>query len=319
MNKFLNHVVLILLCTYLCAFAFQSISDQGLKKCNDVYYGEWNSIMNGKINAEIILSGSSRVYVGYNPEIISKITSKETYNLGFNAGAYNLQNMKWKTYLKYNKKPDILVQNIDLTHLISSKEIPELEEYIPYLNEDIIVEEISKLHPEYKWINYFPLLKYNGNLDIFKKGVYSFFGKEYNFIETENGFLAKDLEYKEDTHNLISLSKMINNVNLLSFLEDGLTFTEEFARNPENKDIKIILVWAPEKEERLNLIYPVICNIKDDFQALANSLNNVYFFDFSNDSISYDENYFYDTFHLNKNGAELFSQKLANQINKLSD
>lgn len=58
-------------------------------------------------------------------------------------------------------------------------------------------------------------------------------------------------------------------------------------------------------------------NIKKQIKAFADSYSNIHFLDFSNDIISLNEAYFYDTFHLNALGANEFSIKIASQINKL--
>lgn len=41
------------------------------------------------------------------------------------------------------------------------------------------------------------------------------------------------------------------------------------------------------------------------------------FLDYSNDTLSYDKQYFYNAMHLNKTGAELFTDKLIEDIQQL--
>ncbi|PKP25181.1 MAG: hypothetical protein CVU03_09225 [Bacteroidetes bacterium HGW-Bacteroidetes-2] len=317
MAAFFKYLISVFLIFYLLAFGIQSISDIGLKKSYDKRYGDWNRLFGGKIHADIVLLGSSRVYVGYDPKIISTITGMPSYNLSFNAGAYNLQKMKWNAYLEHHKKPRMIVQNIDFSHLIASKKILYLEEFIPYLDQEVITKEIRTIYPEYAWIPYIPLLKYNAKPNLLQQGIRSFFGKEYHQSLTKDGFLAKDLLYKEDTHNLVSLTKMMANPQLRAILEDGLHYTNDLATNPEYKDIKIVFVWAPEKEERLQLLYPYICTIKEDLKTIAAASTNVYFLDFSEDTLSYSSAYFYDTFHFNTLGAETFSTKLAYSLKEI--
>ena len=56
---------------------------------------------------------------------------------------------------------------------------------------------------------------------------------------------------------------------------------------------------------------------KDSVDTILKNLavqNNVQFWNYSNDTLSYDKKYFYNSMHLNTKGAEIFSKTLAKNI-----
>ena len=53
------------------------------------------------------------------------------------------------------------------------------------------------------------------------------------------------------------------------------------------------------------------------FQNIADR-NNIPFLDYSNDPICYDTSYFYNAMHLNARGADIFTAKLAHDLDSLN-
>jgi hypothetical protein len=66
------------------------LADSGLKKMNNNIFGDWNNILEGQLNSDLIVLGSTRGYVSYDPRILQKTTGLTSHNLSINAGSYNL-------------------------------------------------------------------------------------------------------------------------------------------------------------------------------------------------------------------------------------
>ncbi len=62
-------------------------------------YGVLNKINEGKINAKILISGSSRALKGINPKIIEKGTNASCYNIASDGSDLGVQFSKLKWYL----------------------------------------------------------------------------------------------------------------------------------------------------------------------------------------------------------------------------
>ena len=80
---------------------------------------------------------------------------------------------------------------------------------------------------------------------------------------------------------------------------------------------RVVLVWAPELEDRRVLVHKQMEGIQDKLKKLVAENEAISFLDYSKDSISFNKDYFYDSFHLNEKGANLFSNKLAMDLQNL--
>ncbi len=317
MGKFLLYVFKIIIFSLLIAFFIQYLADSGLKKMDNSIYADWNKILGGQLNSDLIILGSSRGYVSYDPRIIEKTTGLSSYNLSINAGSYNLQSLKFESYLNKNKHPLVIIQNIDLTHFSKSKSIPEEFQFLPYLDNHKLSCGLSDINSHYYWNQYIPLYKYNSYKSFLLKGLLSFFGKKYSISPTIQGFAPKNPTFKKDEHNLRRLREMSSDTLNIQSYKEKLSVTREFLHRYKTDSVKIFLVWAPEYKERLDIIAPIATPVKEDIIQMVTAMQGVYFLDFSEDPINQKKENFYDTFHLNEEGATLFSRKLSLEIDRI--
>ncbi len=317
MSKFLLHVFKIIIISFIVAFFIQYLADSGLKKMDDSIYADWNKILGGQLNSDLVILGSSRAYVSYDPLIIEKTTGLSSYNLSFNAGSYNLQGLKFESYLKKNKHPLVIIQNIDLTHFSKSNYIPEGFQFLPYLDNNKLSLGLSEINSDYSWNHYIPLFKYNPYKSFLVKGLFSLVGKEYSILPTNKGFAPKINIFKKDEHNLRRLRELASDTANIQLFRKKLLITKEFLQKYKNDSTKIFLVWAPEYKERLEIITSIVNPVKQDIVQMVSNMPGIYFLDFSEDPINLKKEYFYDTFHLNEKGATLFSTKLSVEIDRI--
>jgi hypothetical protein len=317
MGKFLLYVFKIIVFSFLVAFFIQYLADSGLKKMDDSIYADWNKILGGQLNSDLVILGSSRGQVSYDPRIIQKTTGLSSYNLSINAGSYNLQCLKFESYLIKNRPPKVIIQNIDLPHFGKSNYLPEEFQFLPYLDNNKLVRELSAVNSDYRWNHYIPLLKYNPYKSFLVKGLLSFFGKKYSISPTIKGFSPKNPLFKKDEHNLKRLREMSSDSLTIQSFKMKLAVTREFLHRYKTDSVNIFLVWAPEYKERLEIMTSILPPIKKNIAQMVSDIPGVYFLDFSDDPINLKTEYFYDTFHLNEKGATIFSTKLSIEIDKI--
>ncbi len=315
MKKFLSYTIKILALSYGIAFILQIIADNGLKANENSIYNDWDGILQGEINSELVILGSSRGAVNYDPEIIEKHTGFSSFNLSYNEGSYNLQKLKFDIYLSKNQNPKIVIQNVDLSHFTSTNAIPAKYQFLSFLNDQALVYSLREIDKDFGNFNFIPLAKYSVYRSLFIEGILSYFGKNSGISFTKKGFTPHNKDFERDNQNLKRLKQA--DKNDLSRYTVGLNFTNNLLQNNVPKSSKLFLVWAPEFKERLYLNAPARKFVKNELEQLALELPNVYFIDLSHDPISKDKEYFYDTFHLNQKGAKLFSKKVALEINNI--
>ena len=112
----------------------------GMHQIETSGFGVSNRIMSGQVNAEILISGSSRALTHYESKVIEEMTKCSTFNIGRNGSQTDMQLAFLKTYLKNNSKPKLIIHNLDLYSFQTSKEIYDPAQYMPYLDQTPIYE-----------------------------------------------------------------------------------------------------------------------------------------------------------------------------------
>ena len=70
----------------------------GLRRIDTAAFGVFNRIVNGEINAEILVTGSSRALTHFDPRVISGSTGLSAFNIGINGSQTDMQVAVFKTY-----------------------------------------------------------------------------------------------------------------------------------------------------------------------------------------------------------------------------
>lgn len=146
----------------MVAVILQTVINSGLRHIQTSEFGAVNRAMMGKVNAEIVINGSSRASAHYDPRVLQRITGKSAYNLGRNGSQIDMQLAILKAYLNHNIKPEVVVQNLDLFSFISTREgeVYQPTLYMPFLDDNEIYQALHKINPDaWKW-KYIPLYGY---------------------------------------------------------------------------------------------------------------------------------------------------------------
>ena len=92
-------------------FLLDAAINTGLRRLTTGPYGVTNRIVQGRVNAEILISGSSRAARHYDPRVIEAVTGRSAFNIGVNGARIDLQLALLKTYLNHNTKPALVIQD----------------------------------------------------------------------------------------------------------------------------------------------------------------------------------------------------------------
>jgi hypothetical protein len=290
------------------AVNFMLISGLRVQKTGD--YGVFNKIVDGRINAEILITGSSRALVHFASDTISAaMGNKSCFNIGLDGSPLNLQLPYLKTYLKYNNPPSILIQELDITSFQNRSEIHNPMIYLPYLNENYLYENLVALDPSFWRFKYIPLYGFATAQFYYKDlAISSIWGcqqVEFRF----DGFMPVDKSWTDDFDKFRSANPHGDSYRIDSTAIGDL---EAIIRIGQRLGAKVILVYSPEYYEN----YPLTQNRADIFDIIKkiSSEHNLPFWDFTGIPLSYDKQYFYNSQHLNRKGAIIFSKLLAQRL-----
>ena len=312
MKQFLKKIVLFILFTFLLAYPLDIIISNQLKKSNSYARGEysvWNDLFEGKIDSEIVIYGSSRAWVHINPELLENSFGRSSYNLGIDGHNFRLQYLRHKTLLKYNIPPKYIILSFDIWSLQKSVELYNSDQFLPYMlnNKDII--DYTSSYIGFSSLEYdLPLIRYFGNrnaaIQSIKNSTFFFQSKP----KRKKGFQGMERSWSSDLSNAKTKMDFYEAKLDLAYVE----LFDKFLDECKQKEIKVILVYTPEYIEGQIFVK----NRKEVFE-LYQEFSEKYkltFLDYSNDKICKQKEYFYNSSHLNKKGADIFTKKLINDL-----
>ena len=181
---------------------------------------------------------------------------------------------------------------------------------MPYISDTLLLNGLKGYKNDFTISDlYIPLAKYRSNPSSIIVGIKLFFGMKISNDDLYvRGYQARPRIWGNDFEKFIKSKKTFNihvTPQLIQEFKDLILFCKK------NK-IKLYFIYAPEyiKVQPYYINRPSIFN----YYKTASTLYKIPFIDYSNDTISYNTKYFYNSEHLNKIGSETFTKKLANDI-----
>lgn len=298
MEKFLKRAFLFLLFVFLTDKVFYVFLDNNPKLEVDK---RLEYLLEGKINKDILVFGSSRGAEDIIASQIANETKKTSYNLSYPGSDIEFHYFILETALRFNSKPKMVVLAID-----NPMEII----YAPSLN--------------FRYDRLYPLSKYNYvNDKLIEKGertVLSHFlmlarmSKEsfsYTMKETSRNNPIMDcgsmpfLSLKSTSN--FTFQDSLENYDIRNESSSKLEFFKQFQKRCIDNKIRLILCFPPnfrtynsQLQNRLRTI-----SLPETEFFIYDTLNPIY----------KNSDYFYDESHLNIKGAKIFTKELSNYIN----
>lgn len=282
-----------------------------VKKSNQ-FYGElevWNDLYDGKINAEMLIYGSSRAWVHFNPAILADSLQVSVYNLGLDGHHFWLQYLRHLEFLKHNPAPKQILLSLDYTSLQKRDELYLYQQFLPYMLWNNNIKYYTQSYKGFKYLDYsLPLLRYAGETSLLKKSLEIALDKDTVLPFRKNGYRGIQKAWT----NEFELAKEKMDSYRIKIDPESVRLFDAFLHDCKNKGIEVTLVYSPEYIDGQKFVVN-----REEVMELYNNFANKYklaFLDYSNDTISYRKSYFYNTTHLNKTGSNLFTRTLAHDL-----
>lgn len=269
-------------------------------------FANWNDIFSKNLNYNTVINGNSRAWVQYNPAILDSVTGCNSYNLGTDGSSVNRQIFKYKTYCRLNQPPQYLIQNIDYSTLDITIGY-EREQFLPYFNDRTFVNELPE--QEFDFLEKtVPFVRYFGYRELILRGL-KLNNSEIYTQHLKKGFAGQDRSWDGSALSQIDTVYYAHNTEAIEIFRD-------FLKELVSKNVKIVFVFAPTYIEATNKTK----NIDQMFHTYKNIAGEfgIPILDYTYSEISYDTMYFYNANHLNKKGADMFSEKLGRDLNRIN-
>ncbi len=307
LRRLLSFFGLLIVLTFATHFMITS----GLRRMKTSAFGAMNQVMDGKVNAQVVITGSSRALAHYDPRTLEAVTGLSAFNLGRNGSQTDMQVAFLKAYLAHNRRPEIVIHNLDAFSFVTTHEVFDPVQYVPYLYDANLYDALKKIAPdETRKSRYLPVYGYvvEDMNYTWIKGFRSFWGwspKEDYF----QGFNPRSKKWGDDFKNM----KQANPNGVSWEIEPGgVEDVKELIRVCKDNGIQLIFVYSPEYSEMQTLTNnrPEIFKL---FHQLADA-GQVPLWDYSQWQYASNVDYFQNSQHLNATGAAVFSDDVAHRL-----
>ena len=258
-------------------------------------------VLNGKINKDIIILGSSKGARDIIASQLEKETNHSVYNLSYPGSDIQFHEFLLRALLKFNAKPKMVILTVDNP--------------IEVLPDSLITFRLDRLYPlvKYDYVNQ-ELIDRNEKNEILSKLFILHRITKGNFDLRQKKFTAMD--------TLLADGSMP-----ISFQKENENWNEEMDNTtyPQQKELKVKLqclqkIIAACKQNNIKLLLvspPMFRGVNPLFKKrmLEIAGSNASFYEFDTHKQMYkDKSYFFDLNHLKKNGAAVFTTEIANYL-----
>lgn len=314
MKKFIMTLVYFCLPIIILSIPVDYLLSNKLKELNNFSGGEnlvWNDIYKGKIDDEIFIYGSSRAWVHIDPQLLEEKLGRTAYNFGVDGQNFHIQNLINQELMTYNSKSKYIIYSLDIFTLRKNDGIYHNIQFLPYMFMNNNLHNYLSSYTGHSYFDYYlPMIRYAGKGKVIQEALKFSISNDTSRPLRVKGYRGKEAVWNDDLKKAkASTDKFMITIDSSLTAKFNL-FLDECKR----QDIIVILVYTPEYIEGQNFVVNR-AKIISLYEEIAKK-NNLFFLDYSNDTISKQRKYFYNSSHLNKTGAELFTNKLIKDLKK---
>lgn len=299
---------------YVFALGEHLLLLEGYKKSRDLNAELWLEVSSGKIDADVLILGSSRALLHYDCRVLEKaFFGKSCYTAGMDGGFVRSQLALLKVYLKYNKAPEIAIVDTDriVLNRAGRETVPPLynpAQYLPYLHEQAVRRFFCAAEPSCRQLRWIPLYSV------------AFYGKAFwqpalmSFITPhapmrERGFYPDYKKWDES----FDVFKSQHRAGVFDAIDtEGLKTLQQIFDELKARGTRVVAVHSPEYYD-LQKITINYLQAADTLRSFA-ARNHVLYWDFTSLRINRQTRYFKNSRHLNFDGAQIFSNLLAKRL-----
>lgn len=310
MNKRLRNIVVFITCTVLLVSIFDLFFTYSFK--NNDFTKIWWSFNKKEQSYETAILGNSRPLTGISAELIEYKTGGKTINLAEADIAMNSYYLILSRFLEMqDNKIKRIVLNIDLPNLASEakEDYDKIWNYIPYLAEDEVFEEVRRCYPirAYLW-KYIPLFGYAefnskiGPLTLLnswtnlKQAAFNKYGDRSHDVET----------------NLVPLKPKYDSLEI-SLDSPAMEYFKKIVALTAKNGIELYVITMPSYQHE-STSYANKDEVLMEINSILKGHGQPLYLDLVNMIDTEDQTLFSDRMHLNVKGQLLFSSYLVSEV-----
>ena len=312
MKKFLLKSLIFALLVFVLALGLDRLICRGLLKMDDYRFQDYRAMLEGDMDHDVLIIGNSRAKSHYDTHVIDTLGHKDSFNIGIGGYPVNVQLMKYKLYAEHNRKPELIIHNMDYMTVRVFGDIRnqhESEQFFPLVYDREMRKELRKWGYGFLELNV-PLYRFFGYQQVIKNGLLEALHlKHYSSRPSYKGFLPEKGRW-----NGSELARMKPENVVLS--NEGKALLEEFLAQCRADSIRVVLVNSPlyaGAQQKL-IGYD---SARAYFEQIADKYDCLYL-DYTDTPMCQDTSNFCVSVHLNAQAARQFSETLVEDLISLN-
>ena len=259
-------------------------------------------VINGDLNKELIVIGSSRGAGNILAGQLEQETGLSSFNLSYQGTNIEFHDFVLTTLLKFNKAPKKLVLSVDSPHAFFKEKSLDfrVDPLLPLSGNNYINNALIERGENNILSNFFYLGRVSSNHFSFKK-------KKQRPDNPIDAFGSMPLLKKSNKGKALIFDSSIMDYKLSFESQEKLQAFKHIQELCKANNIKLVCVFSPS----FKIFHKEFFN---RFKELLQPENKLFVYNLERDTYT-DTNYFYDHAHLNIEGAKVFTTELSTFIN----
>lgn len=312
MKKFLIKCLLAGFVLFILAAVLDYVLCQGLLRMEDYRFQDYSAMLEGGMDHDVLIMGNSRGKSHFDTALIDTLTGRSSFCIGIGGYPFNVQLAKYRLYRARNRKPALIIQNVDHGTFVMMKDVRhqhQSEQFFPLVYDPVGRKELKRLGYGLLELNV-PLYRFLGYQQVIKNGLLeALHVKHYVSFPAYKGFRAERGKWDGSVLAQMETAPVILDGQAKMMFEDYL---DQCAAD----SIQVVLVYSPlyvgAQEKMTDLD-----KAKSYFQEQADIHGFVYL-DYTNCEICRDTSNFCVSVHMNPAATKEFTRMLCRDLNSLA-
>jgi hypothetical protein len=272
------------------------------------YYEKYRRAFLEKNNYDFLFLGSSRAEMHYNTRVFDSLTGYNSFNLSLKGASPHMAYAALKAYLLNSAAPKVVVYEVDY-HALKEEPVPfyEFNNYFPFLKNKVLRAEFQKIDKRTDLFYALPYLSfpYTGYKNI-STALHGWFNIEYdnNYYYYKGTIFSKRLD---------TLGFLPSKPHYSYILENNRNYIDTIINFCRFKNIQLVLCTSPAFGG-----FNINVNNAGQLAKQVRNISKIHhlpYYNFAQSAFSTRRELFGDFFHMNRNGAYLFTCELAKKFN----
>ena len=308
MKKFLLKSLAFALLVFVLALGLDRLICRGLLKMDDYRFQDYSSMLKGGMDNDILIMGNSRGKSHFDTRVIDSLSQKQSFNISIGGYPINAQLLKYRLYREHNRKPDMIIQNMDYLTIRVYNDVRnqhESEQFFPLVYDRDMRKALRESGYGFLELN-IPLYRMFGYQQVIKNGLLEALHlKHYSSRPSYKGFMPEKGRW-----NGKALDRM--KPENVSLSVKGKALLESFLAKCRTDSVRVVLVNSPFYADAQKKLIGY-----DDARAYFEQIAQEYgclYLDYTDSPVCHDSSNFVVSVHLNAHAAREFSETLMEDL-----